>query len=410
MPRHPDFDKIYRQFMKRYCEDPNEECEKGKTVYYSWLNKLGLDDTKPYVLPQEAFRWAEPQIRFWKEDECCRYYRVEALFPLISMNMNVYSRDELIRACRTLIGKPVNMNHESPIADVSIVDADYEDDTVECVLKMLKDSEVARKIDAGDIVHVSIEADCLRGWVPAPDGMACSGLTFSGLALLDKNVLPGIPLTRIMPVETITEKLDHGDPNMSQNVIKEEEEEEQFADLPDSDFACILTDGDKKIRKLPIHDCDHVQNAMARFSQTEGCQTPEVKAKICRRAKECGFDAAFDEGGFCYEEEAIKKTPCESAKDSLLKRLNDLEEYVDKLSSIVEEELTHVHEQVINLMMSSPEPKITESAGVKTQEPRKILSKEGFWLRFRELRAQGLSQKEAYRLATMELLEASTKA
>jgi len=29
-PRHPDFEKIYRQFMKRYCGNPEEECERAK--------------------------------------------------------------------------------------------------------------------------------------------------------------------------------------------------------------------------------------------------------------------------------------------------------------------------------------------------------------------------------------------
>ena len=66
-PRHPDFEKIYRQFMKRYCGSPDEECEKGKQVYYAWLNAHGLDDTKPYRKPQEAFSWAKPTIEFTRE-------------------------------------------------------------------------------------------------------------------------------------------------------------------------------------------------------------------------------------------------------------------------------------------------------------------------------------------------------
>jgi len=38
---------------------------------------------------------------------------------------------------------------------------------------------------------------------------------------------------------------------------------------------------------------------MARFNQTEGCQTAEVKARICRAARKFGIDSAFEEGGFC---------------------------------------------------------------------------------------------------------------
>ena len=42
----------------------------------------------------------------------------------------------------------------------------------------------------------------------------------------------------------------------------------------------------------------------------------------------------------------------------------------------------------------------------KTEEAPKILTKEGFWERFRELRREGLSKSDAYRLTTIEVLEA----
>jgi len=41
IPMHPDFRKIYNDFIKRYGK------ERGKEYYYRWLNKNKLDDTKP---------------------------------------------------------------------------------------------------------------------------------------------------------------------------------------------------------------------------------------------------------------------------------------------------------------------------------------------------------------------------
>ena len=109
MPRHPDFEKIYRQFLQRYCGSREDECEKGKDVYYAWLSKLGLDDTRPYEgkMPAEqaeGFSWVTPHFSVIRQDREARYYEVEALFPLVSMNRNLYTEAELLRGARTLKG------------------------------------------------------------------------------------------------------------------------------------------------------------------------------------------------------------------------------------------------------------------------------------------------------------------
>lgn len=40
MPKHPDFQHVYDLMLKEYGE------EKGKKVYYAWLNKHQYDDTQ----------------------------------------------------------------------------------------------------------------------------------------------------------------------------------------------------------------------------------------------------------------------------------------------------------------------------------------------------------------------------
>ena len=203
--------------MKRYCGSPDNECEKGKQVYYAWLNKLGLDDTKPYRKPQEAFNWAKSIFNLIKQDNEAKYYKVEALFPVVSMNNNIYTEEELVRAARTLIGKPVSLNHKHVLRGVEIVDAEYEDGAVEVLLRVLKTAgrglglNICNMIENGEILHVSIEASCRNISLEPVDGelgRKCEGLVFTGLALLTKDVLPGVPLTRIEPLEKIVESVE----------------------------------------------------------------------------------------------------------------------------------------------------------------------------------------------------------
>lgn len=214
MPKHPDFEKILNQFAKRYGK------ERGEKFYYSWLNKMQLDDTKPYgTQKKESFAWAKPHIAQWKESEPnFTYWKVEAAFPVSSMNRNVYTEAELKASARTLVGKPLKQNHEVILTSdlAKIVDAEYEDGAVEAVIGIdntqTAGKELNKSIEQGltenppdtAIVHVSLEADCKRGIEPHPEGKKCCGLVFTALSLLDKAVLPGIPLTKFYAAESFT--------------------------------------------------------------------------------------------------------------------------------------------------------------------------------------------------------------
>jgi len=211
MPMHPDFQKILKQFKDRYGD------EEGEDLFYAWLNKRKLDDTKPYSTQaqlKESFQWAKPLFSLFKKDKEAKYYKVEAGFPVNSMNNNIYTEDELLRATSSLPGKHVDLNHNinNKIEGVEIVAANYEDGAVETILKILNDAKlpngklVIDAIDSKEIDHVSIEADC-KGAYERSDGYEVVGLQFTGLALLDQEALPGIPLTRLMPLESIRESI-----------------------------------------------------------------------------------------------------------------------------------------------------------------------------------------------------------
>jgi len=330
--RHPDFEKIYQAFMWRYCKGETE-CDEGKQIYYAWLKKLGLDDSKPYVYPQETrekFSWIQPHIQFIKEDEQAKYFKIEALFPLTSMNWNIYTREELIRACRTLIGKHTDLNHTTEILqEVQTVDADYEDDTVECLDRVLKGSKTLSMLEKGEILQVSIEADCLRGSELTPEGWTCEGLVFTGKAYLTKDVLPGVPLTRIMPVEKLVESF--------KGIIMEKEEKEQKAETKD---------------------------------QVSG---KEAKAQNVLVAAAKDADVGDSE---------------------VLEKIEDLQGKYEALKSELEQ-----------LKKPKEEPK---------QEPKKepckcLLTKEGFWARFHQLRSEGLDKSDAFRIVSQEVIAAAAK-
>jgi hypothetical protein len=202
--RHPDFEKIHSAFLSHYSKDP----KLGESRYANWVKFSDLDETQSYYLQgaaragtKQSFEWANFLLQFVKEDKEAFYYKVEALFPVESMNDGPpFTRDEVLQSARTLTGKPSNLNHTSQdLKGVEVVAAQFEDDCVECLVRVLKSSPLIGMIDRKEIVNVSIEGEWSHG-VPG------QGLVLTGLGWLTKSsTLPGIPLTRIMPVERIVE-------------------------------------------------------------------------------------------------------------------------------------------------------------------------------------------------------------
>lgn len=253
-PKHPDFVKIYKQFIKRYG------AEDGPRYYYMWLNHLGLDDTKSYGSQAnfEQFRWAARTIDYHKELPDAKLYKCEAIFPLTSMNNNVYTEDELLRGTRTLIGKPVNMNHDGhPLEGVDIIGAEYEDGCAECLIKIGNDAECRRghnvqnMIKEGEIWNVSIEATCTLGF----QGNGCGGLVFTGLGLLTKDTLPGVPMARIysaesLVIEKIVESFDPTDEEINSDFVMSQDNEEKFMEISESEKTISGKENEKKEKEL----------------------------------------------------------------------------------------------------------------------------------------------------------------
>ena len=220
--RHPDFEKIHTAFLAHYSKDPKV----GDSRYADWVKFSNLDETQSYYLQgaaranksKQSFEWANFLLQFVKEDNEAKYYQVEALFPVESMNKDSppFTRDEVLQAARSLTGKPSDLNHEvsKTLVGVEVVAAQFEDDCVECLVRVPKISPLVGMIERKEIVNVSIEGEWSHG-VPG------HGLVLTGLGWLTKDtMLPGIPLTRIMPVEKIAESFK-GDEILEEKQIEE---------------------------------------------------------------------------------------------------------------------------------------------------------------------------------------------
>lgn len=96
--------------------------------------------------------------------------------------------------------------------------------------------------------------------------------------------------------------------------------------LSDSDFALVIKKDKKKVRMFPVHDADHVRNALSRIAQEKvqkGLEKMEVevetvKNNIIKKAKKLGLTDIVDQYKSTKEEvvmeEKIKELEAEVAK------------------------------------------------------------------------------------------------
>jgi hypothetical protein len=239
----------------------------------------------------------------------------------------------------------------------------------------------------------------------------CHGLHFTGLALLTKDNLPGVPLTRIMPLETMAEKIAESyttwfyhttspgrtpDPEKEPEETEETEETEErewdtayINNLPDDAFAYIepgtKDDQGKTVprtnRSLPYKnaqgniDLPHLRNAFARLFQTSLSADAKAKAlkKLCAAAKSVDMQSPL-----C--EELAKQEKAEAEADAKAK---------------AEAEKKAMEE-------AEKQKKAKECAPC-------VLTKAGYVRRYKELREAGLSRAETNRIIVFEMLEAGMK-
>jgi hypothetical protein len=219
--RHQDFERIRNEFVDYYKNEV-----KGDKEYYTWLKALCLDENLCYGQTHESFKWAKDMIKLVSEDTQNKYYKVLVAFPLKSMNGNVYHEADLIQAALTLKGVHPSVNHKDEFwlspknpnnrwGTVTVLGAKYEDGAVEALLQVPKSTlcpvctnrgtPIYELIDNKQIVNVSLEGS----WINANGGFQFNE---KGFTLLTSNVLPGIPLARVFPIEAylpFSQSLNH---------------------------------------------------------------------------------------------------------------------------------------------------------------------------------------------------------
>jgi len=145
--------------------------------------------TEPTPKKGESFRWM-PEIKA-ELPEGARLYKVIALREGETYHIDWegkrytrhFSREEIARAARTLIGGYVNENHQfwKPFKDTWIIDAEEEDGNLECIIYS-KNPEFHALYDSGKILGVSIEYDVRAE--PVVNGYAQQGILLYGLAVI----------------------------------------------------------------------------------------------------------------------------------------------------------------------------------------------------------------------------------
>jgi len=147
--------------------------------------------------------------------------------------------------------------------------------------------------------------------------------------------------------------------------------------LPDSDFAVVITvkkkkgEGTRKIRMFPIHDEEHVRNALARLGQAKvketlrslGVSVKAVTKKVLARAKKLGMKELLER-----HKSTIEKTPDEIIED-LQNQLKESKSTIEKL----EEEKKEAEKKVEDIQKEKTE---TEKKAEELEKEKEKLEKE----------------------------------
>lgn len=198
MPRHPDYEKIYQNFVDQYGP------EEGENKYFAWLKEHGYDDTKPFP-KREGFSWAGSIKQM---PGTGNLVRGQALHPLRTVHpeewpqVREYLEEELDKSAHTLSGKPLVLDH-CQVLDGKVLGAEYEDGAIEYVAQ-LNDPNVMKLIKDGSIKHCSVEYEWKS--LEQVNGVAPRGINFTGLSLL-RMFQPGDQKTTVEVWEGIVKEL-----------------------------------------------------------------------------------------------------------------------------------------------------------------------------------------------------------
>lgn len=232
----------------------------------------------------------------------------------VGVNLKGYNlmRDELRRAARTWINKPIYLGktHDEKVKVGELLWSEFEDDRIEQLGRV--DLPTWKRIKNGEIEKVSVEADFIRRLSEYTDGVTPRGLVGVGVLLLEPGAKPADPkafveiyegLLGTLSPETQTQT-ESGQVDKGLSDVKGVEWTTAYInDLDDSAFAYIAPGGKKDdegktvprtLRHLPHHDASgkvdlpRLRNAVARLPQTSisaGARRQALR-HLCGHARE----------------------------------------------------------------------------------------------------------------------------
>lgn len=200
---HPHFQRIYDIFTARYGEKAQEHFD-------NFLAQNRLNPQLPYdthVQLKESFEWAKPYIYKLREDKNAKYYAINCIDAIVSMNDNDYRNwEHMMKAGESMNYRPVNINHDPnrylPYPRTRLDYAKAEDYAVEGILRVdNRDHRFQQQLEHDKSIPE-------KEWINHPSiegrpnlGGKDDGYHFTAISFLEKGYkLPGDPLSSIAPI------------------------------------------------------------------------------------------------------------------------------------------------------------------------------------------------------------------
>lgn len=359
----------------------------------------------------EKYSWFRDDFKYAGPNGSKAQFKGVALLPVVSGNGKKYVEEELHRSARTLVGKRVDLNHNSQKVKGNVSWAEFEDSRIEYVMEIhdkeyvekLRDRErlskesYVKKWGRDPIYGVSVEAN-YRYHDEQCRGGRCTvephGIIFNALSIVEDPERPGVQGTTIEEIretqtrqeqsiiETLVKDL------VPSSVIKEETNMSKPPNPPDKEKPCDCPPGqhdngagecvpdsedDQSMETLELkHRLDKIELRHSRESRVVaealGKTRSDLTAKIaevdvqrqqcCTRLgetqKQLLETEAIAKGAFSKLEEKAQTSDVAALKTSLEMMSKTLTEKVDHLAS--KEALAETAKNILD-----PKPLIAEA-------------------------------------------------
>ena len=416
---HPNFRRIKELFTQRYG------LGNGTQKYEAFLGHNNLNPTLSYRPDvqgklRESFQWAKSNIQYLKQDTSAKYYQIQCLHAIVSMNDKDYSDPQAFQqAGESMNYRPVNINHDyTRWVQYPRTRLDYskaEDLTLEGILRVdNQDKWLQEELDHDPNIPQEKWI-----WEPSIEGrpnLDGKGFHFTGIALLEQGyALPGDPLSEIAPL--FTESV--GQSTFVKFTV-DEENQSKVKDMTEQEPAPKENWSEESLKdKDGNYLKDRVTAAVTAFSKTPKDFPPNVKDGICRAASAMKIECQECSGGPSKEDlEVVRAKQNAEAADAMLKVEREkeaLSEDNHKLRTELIEANKRLSEQSRQIAeglefkkqigdkseeLAKTTTKLNESIGVATQKDTIIQSKE-------QIIQQTNKQLEEQVIANGKLVEAN---